>query len=227
MSNKSAPVAYRTCCDIFRHHGCIVLSLYWLTEVASWLSLGHWLRHLPRPLNITRALDTDPDKVRPWWQDAVFALYLLLTFIAVKISWHPSTCIACLGSWLAVYVLYDAVIYHVRVLWFDDIKLSIHDSRRGVWSHRRITFLAIFGYAQMIILFPSIYRLDPTFASASKSSLFERSFSTATSLSMADPSTIIDKTLVVLTLFFIAIVIATTASVAYKRREFAPKLLDP
>jgi len=225
MSDKSK-VAYESSKDILRHHGWIVLVLYWMTEVISWLSIGHWLRQIPRLASGSFGLETSPDKVKAWWQDCVFGAYLILAAISFSISWNPKAAISCLGSWLAVYVIFDSVIYHLRVLWFDDLKPGIDDSTRGVWSHRRITFLAIIGYAQSILLFSSIYRLDPSHSLQSKQDLLSRAFSTATSLSVPGTPSALDRALICLTLFYLAIVIATTASVAYKRKEFAQKISD-
>lgn len=223
MSKGCASKAYKSSVDILCYHGLLVFALYWVSEVASWLSLGQWLRNLPRLSSFKCGYDADRDKVLPWWQDIVLGFYLVLTIVAVIVTWHPTASIAYLGSWLAVYVLYDALVFQMRVLWFDDLMPCIPDTRRGVWSHRRILFVAIIGFCQTILLFPSIYRLLPRFATDTRSNLIERSFKIATSLELPDIFTWADVVLVLMALFFLVIVIATTASIAYHRKEIAPK----
>ena len=222
MSNEARSPMYVSTADMLRYHGVIVAALYWITEVLSWASLGHWLRFLPRRAPIPAALDRRRDKVLPWWQDIVFLFYVLLAISAARFASSQVQSTARIGSWLAAYVIYDSLVYHIRVLWFDDLKPGITDDRRGVWSHRRITFLAVAAYVQAILLFPAVYRLDQGFARFSDSHLLARSFSAATSFSIGEPWRPLDVALVSIALFFLAIVIATTASVAYKRREFAP-----
>jgi len=187
------------------------------------MSIGHWLRASPRLLSESSFLDEDRYKVKASWQDIVTAIYFVATFLVAGLAWNSSQWLARLGPWLAAYVLYDPFIYLVRALWFDDLKPDIPDPRRGVWSHRRVTFLAIIAYVQTVILFPSIYRLDPRLASMPRPSLAERAFTTATSLSTRKPLTSMDILLVALAIFLIVIAIATTASMAYSRHEFAPK----
>ena len=222
MSDETQPYPYKAPSDIFARHGLIVFILYYVTEVASWASVGHWLRYLPRKIPwLGFALDANFNTVKAWWQDTVVLALLLLTPLAGSIACDPQPASAYAGRFLSIYLLFDAVIYDIRVLWFDDLKPGLPKYRRGVWSHRRILFLATFGYAQSIILFPSLYQQVPNLSTSSHTSLLERSFSTATLLSLNSPLTSVDVIQVAVSLFFLAIVIATTASIAYHRQEFS------
>jgi hypothetical protein len=223
MSNGTEQISYRKSLDILDRHGLIILVLYWVTEIVSWLSLGHWLRALPRKMSIfSFAFDATLGIVKAWWQDMIFLLTLiLLTPLAVTMAWNSNPCLALLGTFFSGYFLFDAIIYHVRVLWFDDLQPGIPNSRRGVSSHRRILFVAIFSFIQSIFLFSSLYRGVSELPDRSYISLLQRSFSTATLLSLASPVTIVDVVQVSVSLFFLAIVIAVMASIAYSRPEFS------
>jgi hypothetical protein len=221
VTDNKDTITYESTREVFGDHGLVVSVLYWITEIASWLSLGHWLRALPRIDSIQRAVDPKTGKPMAWWQDLVAILYLGATPLAHAMAWGQNSRTACIGSYLAAYLLYDPVVYHIRVLWFDDLKPGIPDSRRGVWSHRRILFLAMAAYVQSIVLFPAIYHRVEQLAEMSQSDLFSRSLSVATSLSLSEPVTSIDLAQLALSLFLLVIVIATTASIAYGRREFA------
>jgi len=223
MANRKVSITYKDTCDIARHHGWIVAGLYWLTEIASWISIGHWLRASPRLLSDSSFLDEDGYKVKASWQDIVTAIYVLASILVADLAWSSSDRLARLGPWLAGYVLFDPFVYLIRVLWFDDLKPGIPDPRRGVWSHRRVTFLAIIAFVQTLILFPSIYRLHPRLASMPRQMLADRAFTAATSFSTKKPLTGFDVLLVSLAIFLLVIAIATTASMAYQRHEFAPK----
>jgi hypothetical protein len=155
MSDGIQPISYSTSRDIFDHHGLIVFLVYWVTEIASWLSLNHWLRALPRILPCGFAFDTVSRTVKPWWQDIVFLLFfVLLTPVAVSKAWSPRPETAICGFVLSIYLLFDTIVYHLHVLWFDNLQPGIPDPRRGVSSHRRILFVAILSFAQSIVLFP-------------------------------------------------------------------------
>jgi formate hydrogenlyase subunit 3/multisubunit Na+/H+ antiporter MnhD subunit len=69
---------------------------------------------------------------------------------------------------------------------------------------------------QAILLFVLIYACS---LGLPPSSLFQRSFTTATLISAGDPFTGADIGQVVVSLFYLAIVISTMASVAYRRPE--------
>lgn len=222
MTLKSKRVSYGSSYSIFRHHGFLVYLLYWITEFLSWLSISHWLRQLPRQISIPRAYNKYLDKPASWWQDAVFIFSTTIGIIAANLAWSDKSYPACFGSLLSAYVLFCAILYHIRVLWFDDLKPEIPDSRRFVGSHRRILFISIINYGLMIYLFPSLYIWDTGFQAISRSSLLDRSFAIATSLSLPHPITIFDRLLIVMSLFYVVIVIAATASIAYHRKEHAP-----
>jgi len=214
---------YKTALDILERHGLIVFILYWVSALLSLASVGYWLRWLPRRVaSLSSAYDATSDRIKPWWQDIVFLLLLiLLTPLAVDIASSPRQQIAQFGSFLSVYLVFDTVIFQICVLWFDDLRPGISDSNRGVSSHRRILFVAILSFSQSILLFPAIYRWVPELSGYSYPSLLERSFSTATLLSLSLPISAFDVVQVILSLFFLAIVIATMVSIAYRRHEFS------
>lgn len=117
--------------------------------------------------------------------------------------------------------LIDTINYHVRVLWFDDITPKIADSRRGVWSSRRILFLAVFGYLQSILLFTAIYPRVNLLAKETFNVILERSFLLATLLDTSHPFTFVDACQALTSLFFLAIVIAVMSGTGYHRSEFS------
>jgi hypothetical protein len=144
--------------------------------------------------------------------------------VALGVEWSPNPKTSCIGSYLSASLLFDPVIYQVRVLWFDHLKPGIPDSMRGVWSHKCIPFVAIGAYIQSIALFPGIYQRMDQLAQVSHSELTGRSISTATSLSLAKPFTYVDLAQLASSLFQLVIVIATTGSIAYGREEFARQM---
>jgi hypothetical protein len=213
VNDQSPIIASRR--DIFHQHGLVVWGLYILSEVFSILSISRWLRRPPAHRFLASAVDQDSGKPKAWWQDAVFLVLLLAgTFIALLscISGAPSQ----LATWLAWYFIYDGFSRHVRVQWFDDIEPRIQNRRRRVWSHRRILFIAILSYAQSILLFGVIY------LSRGLPTPFERSFGLATLLALPTGLTGADVIQVMLSLFFLSVVIATAAANAYNRGEIAP-----
>ena len=226
MPPKSKKISYGSSFSIFRHHGIFAYLLYWITEFLSWLSISFWLRQLPRQISIPRAYNKNLDKPASWWQDAVFIFSISAGIIAANLAWSSKSFLACFGSLLSAYVLFGGFLYHIRVLWFDDLKPEISDTRRHVGSHRRILFVSIINYGLMIYLFPSLYIWDESFRDISRSFFLDRSFSIATTLSLPLTVTIFDRLLIVMSLFYIVIVIATTASIAYHRKEHAPALRE-
>ena len=227
MVREGKPKVYVRPSDVFRLHGPLVWFLYWAVRGLSCLTVSHIVRYLPYKLSLLRFVrDTRTTKVKAWWQDIASAVPLLMTVLVVRaasgLSVPASRCL----QLAAAYLVFDLTIYHVRVLWFDDIAPGIGDSRRAVWSHRRILFLAIIAFVQSIFLFPAIYWLDPNLRGADYQSLLERSFTTATFTSIARELTAIDVVQVAISLFFLAMVIATTASIAYRRGEVAGELQE-
>jgi hypothetical protein len=215
-------ISYSKSSSIIRHHGLLVYLLYWITEFLSWLSISHWLRQLPRQISIPRAYNKHFDKPASWWQDTVYIFSFVVGIIVANLAWSANHYIGCFGSLLSAYVLFGAILYHIRVLWFDDLKPGIMDSRRAVGSHRRILFISILNYFLMIYLFPSIYLWDGFLRAIPRAVLMDRSFTIATTLSLPHHTIFMDKILIVMSLFYVVIVIATTASIAYHRKEHAP-----
>jgi len=222
MTSPIQDPSYRNRSDILRHHGLIVVGFYCITDLLSYLTPGRCLRRLPRKLKWHPAWDRWDGTIASWWQDAVFLFLLLVGVAGVQISRSELGIASNLGSSLAAYVVLDSLLYLARVIWFDDIRPGLRNLRRGVSSHRRIALLAALTYAQLIYLYQAVYRFWPQFRSSPDSLLLQRSFRIATSLSIDEPTTPPDVILVSLALFTIAVAIAVTASVAYKRHEFAP-----
>ena len=220
MSQSSPRNPYPTLRALATRHGPVVAALWCLTEALSWGSVGHWLRWLPRKVpTLSFAFDSDADKVKPWWQDGVAIILLACTVVPFGLAaLTPSR-----AALLAAYLIYDAALYHIRALWFDDISPGILTKRREVWSHRRILFLALLHYAQSILLFVPIYDyvLGSTLIGFPR--LFQRSFTTATLVSLGHPFTGVDVAQVTVSLFYLAVVISTMASVAYRRPEAGEK----
>lgn len=224
MSEQNESLIMQSWRDIFRFHGLLVLILYYSTKVLQWASLSFWIRSLPRFVGKPdSAIDRKADKISAWWQDAVSLVFIAFTPAALLLALSPRSCLTCLGLALSGYLIFDAAIYYVRVLWFDDIQPSIVPTRRKVWSHRRILFLAIAAYAQSILLFGVLYSLVPALQGSDYLHLLEESFLTATLLGVNSPLSWVNVLQVGFSFFYLAIVIAITASISYRREEYAGK----
>jgi len=207
--------------QIFRQHGMVSFILYWLTGVLSLLSASFWARWLPDTLPlIGRTHDPETGKRYPALQDGVFLLSLVLTPLAIRLAWADIRT-ASAGCFLSAFLIFDSLSRHVRIMWFDDLEPNVPGVRRKVWSHRRILFLAILSYAQSIPLFSSLLHTAPLLRARPFQFLMDRSLGTATLLSLPDVITSLDILQIAVSLFYLAIVVATTASVAYKRGEAA------
>jgi hypothetical protein len=88
-------------------------------------------------------------------------------------------------------------------------------------SNRRILFIAILNFIQSIFLFMPLYRAVPALHDGSYRFLWARSFSTATLFSLSEPITVVDEIQVAFSLFYLVILIAIMASVAYHRQDFS------
>lgn len=221
MSKSSRKLRIDSRSEMLRHHGVIVLVLYYFTKFLSWLSIGHWFRSSPRIAGKPEsAIDQTADKVSAWWQDGVSVLLLALTPFPILLAQNSQSCAACLGLFFSAYLIFDAVIYYIRVLWFDDIQPSIKGSRREVWSHRRILFLAVANYIQSIFLFAALYALTSEFTAATYSEMLQESFLTATLLGVDTPLSWVNVVQVGVSFFYLAVVIAITASISYRREEY-------
>ena len=206
---------YPTMAHVLKRHGPLVVALWYTTEAASWLSIGHWLRWLPRRIRfLAFAYNAAADKVKPWWQDAVAMLLLAATALPFYLVDGKAASAA-----VAAYLIFDAAIYHIRALWFDDLTPWILSKRREVWSHRRILFLSLLHYLQSMLLFIPIYACVLATSLAKAPHLFKRSFATATLMSLGHPLTGADMAQVAVSLFYLAVVVSTMASVAYRRPE--------
>lgn len=148
-----------------------------------------------------------------WW--------LLLGFLAWAFAQEPSKDAVRIGGVIAIYLIIDMVLYFSRVLWFDGLRPAIPKSGTQVWSNQRLLLVAVLSYAWSIILFSVIYRAFSDASSEESIELIQRSFKTATTLDLSDSLGAVSNAQIVISLFFLAIVIATIASISFKRDEIA------
>lgn len=217
-------MSYASLEDIRHRHGELVWLLYRLSDAISKLSVSHWLRGLPHSKpSLSRWLDSESNKPLPSWQDRVtFLPMLALTVLAVSAGFSRSSIMACAGAAIAGYALFiDTVNYHVRVLWFDDITPGIPDTQRGVWSHRRILFLAILGYLQSILLFPTACSAISSPRNLPYIDLLRQSFLTATLADVPVDLGTVGALQIFTSLFFLVVVIAVISSSGYERSELS------
>ena len=222
MSNRKWRHAFKDTGWIRREHGLIVWLAYWFTGIVSLVTISHWARW-PRdkwPV-VGYTHDKETGKTKPWLQDSVALFLLILSLPVLYLYWCNCTTIPKLWVWFSAYLILDPLSRHVRIMWFDDLEPGIKKIRRKVWSHRRILFLAILSYGQSIFLFTPLLQWVDFLRQKSFWTLWERSFGTATLTSLPHALTKVDVVQVLVSLFYLAIVVATTASIAYKRREVA------
>lgn len=207
---------------ILDQHGLIVLVLYWVTGLLSIPSVSRWARHAPRKYPRLRfAYNEEKRKPSAAWQDAVALGLFALTPVAIRLTWADRKWEMGIGVVLSGYLIYDALTRHLRILWFDDLEPDAKGERRNVWSHRRILFLAIFSYAQAILLFPSIFHTVHLARDITYASLLERSFANATLIWLPAPTSAMDVIQISVSLIYLTVVIATAASISYQRKELA------
>jgi hypothetical protein len=224
MPSDMQTVSYCTLDDVREKHGDVVWLLYRASDRLSKWSWGHRWRDLPRRKPTLREwLDPQTGKPKPSWQDrATIIPMAVLTAFSLALAFAGPPILACMGALIALYsLLVDTINYYVRVLWFDDLAPGLLDSQRGVWSHRRILFLAILGYIQSILLFPAIYRAIPGTSGQAFPTLLCRSFFTATLFEIGKNPTFADGIQVLTSLFFITIVIAVISATGYERFELS------
>ena len=203
-------------------HGPLVAAFWWFTFALTIFSIQfNWLRLSRCKWFKKKAYDIQYLKSKPWWQDLGLFWWLLLGGFALIFVRSQSSCVICAGGVIAIYVVSDQILYHVRVLWLDSLRPAIKGSGKEVWSNRRVLVVSVLGYAWSIILFPAIYQVfGEPFAVASED-LPRLSFKTATTFDLSDSLFGVARFQIIVSLFFLAVVIATMASISYKRDEVA------
>ncbi|MCK4828466.1 hypothetical protein KA005_72720, partial [bacterium] len=97
--------------------------------------------------------------------------------------------------------------------------------RLRVWSHRRILFQGATNFIESIFLFGVLYRYFGDVPNRPLD-IYQASFDLATSLSLPDALKDCPRWLtnfqVLVSLFFLVVVISIIASAGYTRRELAP-----
>lgn len=232
MPNSRERVTYESYDDIKKHHGLIIYCVYRIfdflskgTPTSMLFRLPHTTRKIYKYLKIHKFLDENVQKSIPEWQDYCVIFHVVITFFIVLLVWLiPSYNFNLFIQLLAVWFILGVVTYHARVLWLDDLKPGKRPDQLKVWSHRRILFQALINFVELIFLFTVFYHsFEPMLCF---SQLLQASFEIATSLSRPDvlansPSVLI-TTQVILSIFFLVVVINIVSSVGYRRRELAP-----
>jgi hypothetical protein len=203
-------------------HGPLVAAFWWITVALSIISVQfNWLRLSRCKWFKKKAYDTQYMKSKPGWQDLGLLWWLLLGGLALILVRSQSSCAICAGGVIAIYVVSDQILYHVRVLWLDSLRPAIKGSGKEVWSNRRILVVSILGYAWSIILFPAIYRAFGEPVAVASEDLSRLSFKTATTFDLSNSLVGVASFQIIVSLFFLAVVIAKMASISYKRDEVA------
>lgn len=222
MTSRKWHSAFRGTRWILQKHGLITWLLYWFTGLISLVTVSHWARWLPNYLPVIgETHDNENGKTKAWLQDSAALLVFGATGVAIYITWCGCMRFPDTGAWVAAYLILDSLSRHVRMMWFDDLEPWMPKKRREVWSHRRILFLGIISYALSIVLFTSLLHEVDHLQHKAFITLLERSFGTATLLSLPRSISEVDAVQVIISLFYLAIVVATTASIAYRRGEVA------
>ena len=107
---------------------------------------------------------------------------LLVTGLIAWLSQVPAETARSVIVFFACWILLDMFVYHVNVLWFDDLEPQWEPR---VWSFRRILVQAFINFLEMIVLFAVLYRLLADIRCDFKSALFY-SFATAFSLNLPE-----------------------------------------
>lgn len=218
MTNQ---VRYQSWKDIWSGHGLFALVGYFVRDVHRRTTPTKVLFRLGRSRWLERwAYDEESKKVVPWWQDVVVFAHAAATALIVYLGVSASGWVYTVVTFVVWYFFIDMIGYHASVLWFDDLAIGETAEQRMVWSHRRILFQALVNFAESISLFPVLYiEHQPTLTYYE---LLNYSFSTAFALarpeSLASPNWLVNAQIVV-SAFFLVVVISVVASIAYKRPD--------
>lgn len=216
---------YESLRDVIHHHGLFV----GIGHVVTWLlarvcpfGLLSFLARRSRWR--THFVDQGLDKVRPAWQDA-FVLLIALLVAALATLWHDKPSIP-LGIILVLWwFLGDVVIYHMGVLWFDDVRPGRTWPQLRVWSHRRVLFQALVDFLKAVLLFALLYR-NHVGTTIGFGELLRASYESATGLCVPpilnDVPAYLHSVQVGVSIFLLVVVVATVASAGYGRLENAP-----
>jgi hypothetical protein len=194
------------------------LGIFSVTQFWFWLGKRKWIKKYAKHKS---------GKPKPWWQDSMVIFLVVATSLMVwrSLDRTPSIFLASV-SW---YLLFDMLVYHVRVLWFDQYEPKKPPDALKVFSHTRVLFQAIINFIQSIFLFGILYSFHSTTSSTEKPCLgffLQYSFNIATMRGKPENLEYIPLWLtnihVVFSMFFLVVVISIIASVGYRRAELAP-----
>jgi hypothetical protein len=213
--------------EIFSKHGCLVVGLWWLSYLLTFISIHYNLSRLARRFDGTCSpYDHEEQKAKPWWQDIELLIALILTLVALFLVFLGKGLAYSVGMILSLIVMLDLLNFHARALWFDDLLPPISESATAVWSHRRLLFHAAISFVASVFLFSGFYTLGDKYSDKPFKELVGKSFRTATTLYLGKEYGLIEAIQIAVSIFFLVVVIATVASSAYKRKELADRHKD-
>jgi hypothetical protein len=223
MSNQGRPL-YSDLAAVLRYHGLFVVFFYLLFRLFGCFSLTRILLTLPVKCEWSWLADIHLRKSKPWWQDVVIFLFALSTISVICLcgSSYDALVYGLNLSWIgSLYILFDMVVYHTRVLWLDDLQPGRTAIANMVWSHRRVVLQAVINFTESIFLFSLFYRSCSTGGNDFWQSV-AHSFSVATTLSPAGVEKCVTWPQICLSVFFLVVVISVVAASGYGREELAP-----
>ncbi len=227
MTDKESPTPLLEKIEISSRHGCVVLGLWWVSYLLTFISVHYNLSRLARRFHGPNSpYDHEARKAKPWWQDIELLFALVLGSLALLLIFSCGGTAYWAGQLFSMLVLLDLINFHARALWFDDLRPPIPDAATSVWSHRRLLFHAAISFAASIFLFAGFYTLVDRFSGQDFFSLVRRSFRTAATFNLDKSYVFLEALQIGVSIFFLVVVIATVASSAYKRDELADARQD-
>lgn len=222
--NNDEEKPYQSHRDVIDAHGLLVYAGYLLFKLSE-ATPTRLLNRLARTKLCQKwAVHPDNERVKPWVQDLAVIMLAIMTVVMVAVGarWPRLT------SFLAWWLLADMLAHHSRVLWFDDLQMDRPWRLLRVFSHRRILFQGLVNFTQSVFLFGVLYRRWGCSTNLD-GGLYRTSFSVAVTLSPSEGLTECGRSLVtaqmLLSLFFLVVMVSVVASVGYSRTEQAPR--DP
>lgn len=221
-SLRTIEPAYKSTSDIVKWHGIFVYAGYLVLFYLGNFSFIRWWFRFGKWKWIAKYARDMTGKTKPWWQDIGVLITMSFTvgivWVAVRTPFSP---------WLAGaawYFLFDMVSYHARVLWFDTLEPGKTADALKVFSHTRVLFHTFLNFGQSIFLFGILhhYYASPPDGAG----LYQASFELATTLTKpaelsGSPAWLITAHVLV-SMFFLVVVISTVAAIGYRRGELAP-----
>lgn len=203
-------------------HGPIVTVFSGLTKYLTIISVQYnWFKLARHPRFKEKAFDIKYQKSKPWWQDLGLLWLVILSVIGFTLVRIPQRWAHLVGGGIGSYVLFDLILYHIRVLWFDGLSPAVEGSGTQVWSNHRLLLVSLLSYVWSIVIFPILYQSFGNLEDVSSLDLFRLSFKTATTFDLKDEYGIVALFQIIVSLFYLAVVIATMASMSYSREEIA------